>query len=187
VHAVDHSPKQEPRQNDVRFDSWKEIATFLGRDVRTVQRWERYEGLPIRRLLHVKRGTVFAWKSELQAWLDARSTGYVAPHRVEPDARHSTRRTPLQRRCAQRSPVPSGPRHSAPRPAGSGACAQRWHGCWRSDRRSAFGVRPSAAIGESRLTPIADRQPAFGVGRSPPIADRRSPDLPLPNEPLGIR
>jgi hypothetical protein len=126
VHAVDHSPKQEPRQNDVRFDSWKEIATFLGRDVRTVQRWERYEGLPIRRLLHVKRGTVFAWKSELQAWLDARSTGYVAPHRVEPDARQGDARpfdAPDASPTAVRSEVAGSER---PSPFGS---TPRW--LWR--------------------------------------------------------
>ena len=35
-----------------RLDSWKEIAAYLGRGVRTVQRWEREEGLPVHRLAH---------------------------------------------------------------------------------------------------------------------------------------
>ena len=35
-----------------RLDSWKEIATFLNRGVRTVQRWEATEGLPVRRHQH---------------------------------------------------------------------------------------------------------------------------------------
>jgi len=51
-----------------RLDSWKEIAAHLGRSVRTVTRWEREEGLPVRRHVHGKAGTVFAYKSELDAW-----------------------------------------------------------------------------------------------------------------------
>ena len=43
-----------------RLDSWKAIAAYLGRGVRTVQRWEREEGLPVHRLAHEKRGSVYA-------------------------------------------------------------------------------------------------------------------------------
>ena len=38
-----------------RLDSWKAIATYLKRDVRTVQRWERKEGLPVHRHLHASQ------------------------------------------------------------------------------------------------------------------------------------
>ena len=51
-----------------RLDSWKEIAAHLQREVRTVQRWERSEGLPIHRHLHQKLGSVYAYRSELDAW-----------------------------------------------------------------------------------------------------------------------
>lgn len=51
-----------------RLDSWKEIAAHLGRRVRTVQRWERDEGLPVRRHAHRRRGTVYALVDELDAW-----------------------------------------------------------------------------------------------------------------------
>src|SRR5438477_3501817 len=51
-----------------RLDSWKEIAAYLRRDVRTVQRWERSEGLPVHRHLHDKQGTVYAYQSELETW-----------------------------------------------------------------------------------------------------------------------
>ena len=30
-----------------RLDSWKEIAAYLNRDVTTVQRWEKREGMPV--------------------------------------------------------------------------------------------------------------------------------------------
>jgi TolB-like protein/Tfp pilus assembly protein PilF len=58
-----------------RLDSWKEIAVYLGRDVRTVQRWEARDELPVRRLQHSKIGSVFAYTAELDAWRDARDPG----------------------------------------------------------------------------------------------------------------
>ena len=51
-----------------RLDSWKEIAAYLKRSVRTVTRWEREEGLPIHRHLHNKSGSVYAYKAELDVW-----------------------------------------------------------------------------------------------------------------------
>jgi len=38
-----------------------------------VQRWEREEGLPVHRLSHDKRGTVYAYQSELDGWWESRS------------------------------------------------------------------------------------------------------------------
>jgi TolB-like protein/tetratricopeptide (TPR) repeat protein len=55
-----------------RLESWKEIAAYLGRDVTTVRRWERREGLPVHRLLHTKLGSVYAYTTELDAWRDKR-------------------------------------------------------------------------------------------------------------------
>jgi Concanavalin A-like lectin/glucanases superfamily len=51
-----------------RLDSWKEIALHLRRNVRTIQRWEKTDGLPIHRVAHAKRGTVFAYRGELDSW-----------------------------------------------------------------------------------------------------------------------
>ena len=50
------------------LESWKEIAAYLKRDVTTVQRWEKREGLPVHRHLHDKSGSVFARKPELDRW-----------------------------------------------------------------------------------------------------------------------
>ena len=55
-------------RNGDRLDSWKEIAAYLKRGARTVQRWEREEGLPVHRLVHNKLGSVYAYRSELDAW-----------------------------------------------------------------------------------------------------------------------
>jgi TolB-like protein/Tfp pilus assembly protein PilF len=63
---------EEPRA-DV-LDSWKEIAVYLKREVRTVQRWEKKLGLPVRRLSRDKQAAVFAYKSEIDAWWRERET-----------------------------------------------------------------------------------------------------------------
>jgi len=52
-----------------RLDSWKEIAAYLGRDVRTVRRWEEEKGLPVHRVPGGERRAVFAYRSEIDAWL----------------------------------------------------------------------------------------------------------------------
>ncbi|MDX1503272.1 MAG: hypothetical protein R3325_13000 [Thermoanaerobaculia bacterium] len=50
------------------LDSWKEIASYLGRAVRTVQTWEKEEGLPVHRHQHRKGGTIYAYPAEIDAW-----------------------------------------------------------------------------------------------------------------------
>lgn len=57
-----------------RLDSWKEIAAYLRRGPRTVQRWASEQGLPVHRLAYGKQGQVFAYKSELDAWWRGRSS-----------------------------------------------------------------------------------------------------------------
>jgi hypothetical protein len=54
-----------------RLDSWKEIAAYLRRDERTVQRWESERGLPVHRTPSGKRGNVFAYREDLDRWLTA--------------------------------------------------------------------------------------------------------------------
>jgi hypothetical protein len=71
-------PPAKPDPED-RLDSWKEIAAFLGRDVRTVQRWEALEGLPVHRHHHAERGSVYAFRHEVKAWRAARTASAVAP------------------------------------------------------------------------------------------------------------
>ena len=64
-----------------RLDSWKEIAAYLRRGTRTVQRWERTEGLPVRRLRHEKLGSVYAFKKELDTWFARRGERPARPPR----------------------------------------------------------------------------------------------------------
>ena len=60
--------KVEPLPTPDRLDSWKEIAAYLSRSERTVRRWEDKEELPVHRLQHDKRGSVYAYTRELDAW-----------------------------------------------------------------------------------------------------------------------
>jgi Tol biopolymer transport system component len=71
VQPSDALPPERP--SDGRLDSWKEIATYLGRDITTVQRWEKREGMPVHRHLHDKRGSVYALRAELDAWVRSRN------------------------------------------------------------------------------------------------------------------
>lgn len=61
-----------------RLDSWKEIADYLARDIRTVIRWEKERGLPVRRLPGRGRSAVFADADEIDRWLRAGPTSPLA-------------------------------------------------------------------------------------------------------------
>jgi TolB-like protein len=63
---------------DQRLDSWKAIANYLGKSVRTAKRWEAEEGLPVHRHMHQRQGTVHAFRREVDAWLKSRGLGPAA-------------------------------------------------------------------------------------------------------------
>ena len=66
--AVTDGGENAGRKSEKRLNSWKEIAAFLQKDVRTVQRWEKNERLPVHRKPHDKLSSVYAYESELEAW-----------------------------------------------------------------------------------------------------------------------
>jgi hypothetical protein len=51
------------------LNSWKEIAQYLNRGIRTVQRWEEELDLPVRRPRAGGRSPVLAIRSELDVWI----------------------------------------------------------------------------------------------------------------------
>src|ERR1700729_2622755 len=65
---ADELPSMRLGAGPDRLDSWKEIASYLKREVRTVQMWEKKEGLPVHRHFHTYLGTVFAFRSEIEEW-----------------------------------------------------------------------------------------------------------------------
>ncbi len=50
----------------------KEIAAYCSASVRSVRRWEKEEGLPVRRHVHEKGDLVYAFQTELDDWLNNR-------------------------------------------------------------------------------------------------------------------
>src|ERR1700727_2455741 len=56
------------------LSSWKDIARYLGKGVRTVQRWERHLGLPVRRPNGaLQKSAVVLYRGDVDAWLATRS------------------------------------------------------------------------------------------------------------------
>ena len=97
------SPERDARENRRILNSWKEIASYMGRGVRTVQRYEQAYGLPVRRPAGRDRTAVMALSEELDRWLSSSPTrplGYVRPVLLLLDSRVagalSDRRTALE-------------------------------------------------------------------------------------------
>src|SRR5580692_2048117 len=67
-----HFPPESSEQRKVLV-SWKEIASSLDRAERTVKRWEHERGLPVHRVPGGERGSVFAYRDELEDWLKGKS------------------------------------------------------------------------------------------------------------------
>lgn len=96
---------------EVLLDSWKEIASYVKRDVSTVQRWEKREGMPVHRHVHERRGSVYAHSSELDAWLQSRKLHLEEEereHRAETSEEAETEHQPKERPWARRWLVLSG-------------------------------------------------------------------------------
>lgn len=82
LEATSAAPAEDARENRRVLNSWKEIASYMGRGVRTVQRYERAYKLPVRRPAGKDRTSVMALREELDRWLSSSPTrplGYVRP------------------------------------------------------------------------------------------------------------
>jgi TolB-like protein/Flp pilus assembly protein TadD len=87
--TYDIPPVAKPLEK--RLDSWKEIAAYLNRDVTTVQRWEKREGMPVHRHVHDKRGSVYALTAELDEWIHSRRLRVDEPEeKDEPQEKAAT-------------------------------------------------------------------------------------------------
>ena len=77
-----------------RLDSWKDIASYLKRDVSTVQRWEKREGMPVHRHVHDKLGSVYAYPGELDEWSRSRRSQLRGSEPAEVDTGRAAPRRP---------------------------------------------------------------------------------------------
>ncbi len=65
-------PDGSSNRAGIRLDSWKQIAAHVNRHITTVRRWEKHEGLPVHRHVHSALSSVYAYASELDAWMNSR-------------------------------------------------------------------------------------------------------------------
>lgn len=130
---------------DRRLESWKEIAAYLGRDVTTVRRWEKREGLPVHRHRHDRLGSVFAYTNEVDSWCRQRSE--PPPADRADDAKD-----------ADAGESVSLPESAEPAPA-------RWRHIWRA----VLAILIVAALGAAGATLFNHKNEA-GVGRPLRIA-----------------
>jgi tetratricopeptide (TPR) repeat protein len=72
-----------------RLGSWKEIAAFLGRNERTVKRWEESRGLPVRRIPGAGRSSIFAYTDEIEAWMRTGGPADAQPAGPSPDSKET--------------------------------------------------------------------------------------------------
>lgn len=92
-----------------RLDSWKEIAAYLNRDVTTVQRWEKREGMPVHRHVHDKMGSVYAFRADLDAWTRTR--------KLQAEQENGNRASALGAVVEPTPPIPEAPpKHKFGRP-----------------------------------------------------------------------
>jgi len=94
------------RPRTSRLDSWKEIAGYLHRDVRTVIRWEKERSLPVHRLPGGKQHGVFAYPEEIDAWLLGQSDHELdAAAKQRPSRKYLVGITSLLLACMAYSPT----------------------------------------------------------------------------------
>lgn len=66
------------REESTVLSSWKDIARYLGKGVRTVQRWERQLGLPVRRPVGAsQKSAILLYRRDVDAWLATRFSARV--------------------------------------------------------------------------------------------------------------
>jgi len=76
--------RQSALTGPTMLNSWKEIASYLDRGVRTVQRWERELQLPVHRIGKGKRSPVYAIATELKLWLCTAEIPHPKKTQVKP-------------------------------------------------------------------------------------------------------
>ena len=149
-----------------KLDSWKAIAAYLKRDVTTVQRWERREGMPVHRHLHDKQGSVYAFCSELDVWSEGRRTA-TAQNEEPPSAQAAQ----IAQTAVAPPPPASQGRPSTGRrwwlPIGIGGIllAAALAAYWLAAERDLFWRDPLAEAKVTQLTDLSGTAQAAAISR----------------------
>jgi Tol biopolymer transport system component len=161
-----------------RLDSWKEIAAYLKRDVTTVQRWEKREGMPVHRHLHDKVGSVSALRSELDTWAHSRRPAVSAlagstpreprePTDIDRVVTLDANATPIQSEASKRAPTLSFTRSRRVFVWGLAAVTALTAVAvlWRLERRDAFWRNPIADAKFAQVTDLDGTEQAVAISR----------------------
>jgi hypothetical protein len=148
-----------------RLNGWKEIADYLGRSLRTVQRYERELNLPVRRLRRNRGDVVYALRHEIDAWYVGVGPLPPATSDGEPDS--------ANHRAARASATPDTVA-TAPSP---GSAAGPWRARWKAPGLAA-AVLGILVIGglllgsdyPGRITLKGRRNLGIGASRTPRFA-----------------
>jgi Tol biopolymer transport system component len=156
-----HGPPTGTLQD--RLDSWKAIAAYLKRDVTTVQRWERREGMPVHRHLHDKQGSVYAFCSELDVWSKGRRTATAQNEESpsEPAAQIVTAPHPP----ASQGSALTGRRWWLPVGFGGTLLAAALAAYWLAAERDLFWRDPLAEAKVTQLTDLSGTAQAAAISR----------------------
>jgi tetratricopeptide (TPR) repeat protein len=103
IPPVDRRKPEKPGKG-TRLNSWKEVATYLGKGERTVKRWEIERGLPAYRIPGGGRASVYAFTSELDEWLGSQTSRENGQIPTPENARKSQLAPPVPDPVSPRSP-----------------------------------------------------------------------------------
>ena len=146
-----------------KLDSWKAIAAYLKRDVTTVQRWERREGMPVHRHLHDKQGSVYAFCSELDAWSKGRRTA-TAQNEESPREQAAQTGTAPHPPASQERPL-TGRRWWLPIGFGGILLVTALAAYWLAAERDLFWRDPLAEAKVTQLTDLSGTAQAAAISR----------------------
>ena len=174
LRAPDTAAPDERSAGD-RLDSWKEIAAYLRRDITTVQRWEKREGMPVHRHVHDKKGSVYAFRTEIDGWARSRILLVTTDDKAElrpdqPDVPAVAGRPDEPVGVAEPSPLPpvlrSRRRQAVAWSATAGAVLLALAGTWWFlDSRDYFWRTPLAGAAFESVTDFAGIEQAAAVSR----------------------
>ncbi|MEZ5316712.1 MAG: helix-turn-helix domain-containing protein [Vicinamibacterales bacterium] len=153
---AEHSPAPPGPSDPDRLNGWKEIASYLGKGVRTAQRWEKEYQLPVRRLGRPGGEIIIASRRELDAWLKG-SASITALGGKSPDAATSAAPTSA-------APVDAAAHADAAATADAEATA---HAPAPVDSSHAAARRPDARVGSTSDAASAGTGTGFARARRP--------------------
>lgn len=109
---------------------WKDIANYLGKGVRTVQRWEHDSGLPVSRPNSRRKSVVFASPEDLDAWISKRSGNWSQGTETEiVRLRAEVARLTAENEVLRHQLLASEQNRSNPASNGHDSTESLWHRC----------------------------------------------------------